>query len=283
MSSTHKIPKIIHQIWIGPKPAPTNFMDSWRDKHPDFEYIRWSESELLKKGMMIQCKDRVESMSEINGKADIIRWEILYKYGGVFIDADSICIEPLDDTLMNCKAFASYENEEARKGLVATGTMGFYPNHPLCKDAVEWILKNEISVEKTGYRAWKTVGPGLLTNLINQYKYPDFTVFPSFYFLPLHYTGLSYNAHGKIYAYQEWGSTKQNYEQMNNIELPAVFTEPEKWVSVLLSSFNTKHIYIVDCLNSIKSQEGHFGIEIVWINDGSDKLNTILLERELEK
>ncbi len=32
------IPKIIHQIWIGPKPAPTKFMDTWRDKNPDFEY-----------------------------------------------------------------------------------------------------------------------------------------------------------------------------------------------------------------------------------------------------
>lgn len=37
------IPRIIHQIWIGPKPAPTKFMDTWKDKHPDFEYIRWTE------------------------------------------------------------------------------------------------------------------------------------------------------------------------------------------------------------------------------------------------
>ena len=168
MSNEKKIPKIIHQIWIGSKPAPTKFMESWRLKHPDFEYIHWSESELEKRGMQLRCNKEIESMSEINGKADIIRWEILYKYGGVFIDADSICIEPFDETLMSYKAFASYENEEARKGLVATGTMGFYPHHPLCRDAVEWILKNETSVEKTGYRAWKTVGPGLLTNLLEK-------------------------------------------------------------------------------------------------------------------
>ena len=37
------IPKIIHQIWIGPKPAPTNLMNSWKNKHPDFEYILWNE------------------------------------------------------------------------------------------------------------------------------------------------------------------------------------------------------------------------------------------------
>ena len=30
------IPKIIHQIWIGPKPAPTKFMDTWKEKNPEF-------------------------------------------------------------------------------------------------------------------------------------------------------------------------------------------------------------------------------------------------------
>ena len=28
-----KIPKIIHQLWIGQKPAPTVFMNTWKKKH----------------------------------------------------------------------------------------------------------------------------------------------------------------------------------------------------------------------------------------------------------
>ena len=107
--------------------------------------------------------------------------------------------------------------------------------------------------------------------------------FLAYYFLPFHFAGKSYKAHGKVYAHQEWGSTRQNYGKMNQIELPNEFKEPKKWVSVLIPSYNTKHIYIVECLNSIKNQEGHFGIEIVWVNDGSDELNTQLLERELNK
>jgi glycosyltransferase involved in cell wall biosynthesis len=35
-------------------------------------------------------------------------------------------------------------------------------------------------------------------------------------------------------------------------------------------------------LESIKLQNGHFGIELVWINDGSNAVNTQLLELELE-
>ena len=128
------IPKIIHQLWIGSKPAPTNHMNTWKNMNPEFEYIRWSEEELMKRDMKIECQNRVDEMVEINGKADIIRWEILYKYGGVFLDADSICVESIDDMLMKCKYFAGWEHEQLRKGLIATGTMGFPPKHPLVKE-----------------------------------------------------------------------------------------------------------------------------------------------------
>lgn len=278
-----KIPKIIHQIWIGPKPRPSKFMDTWANKNPDFEYILWNEDEFQKRGIIFECQDKIDSMSEICGKVDIMRLEILWKYGGVYIDADSICIEPIDSVLMNNPAFAGYENENVRQGLVATGTMGFPPEYPLCREAIEWIKRNEVSFETTGQRAWYNVGPGLLTRLLATNKYPDFKIFPSHYFLPIHYTGDRYGGHEKIYAYQEWGSTKQNYEVMNYIELPYELKEPQEWVSVLIPSHNTKSAYVKECLDSIKSQVGNFGMEIVWINDGSDDLNTKLLEAQLKR
>ena len=33
------IPKIIHQIWIGPKKMPIKAMKTWQKKNPNFEYI----------------------------------------------------------------------------------------------------------------------------------------------------------------------------------------------------------------------------------------------------
>lgn len=276
------IPKILHQLWIGPKPAPTKFMDTFKDKHPEFEYIRWTEAEIMLRSMKFECMDAINRMSEINGKADIMRWEILYHYGGVFQDADSVCLEPFDDSFLEKQAFAGFENETARQGLVATGTMGFPPKHPLCRAAVDWMLTNDSCPETCGQRAWYTVGPGLLTRLLETGKYSDLSVYPSYSFIPYHFTGLQYNGHKKVYCFQEWGSTKQNYEIMNQLEIPQELREPSVWVSVLVSSYNTKYIYIKECLESIKTQEGHFGMEIVWINDGSNELNTQLLERELE-
>jgi len=170
--------------------------------------------------------------------------------------------------------------------LVANGTMGFPPKHPLCRAAINWIRENEVSVAKTGKRAWLTVGPTLLTNLLQTGLYPDFTIFPSYFFLPIHFTGHIYRGHAKIYQYQEWGTTKENYEVMNQVELPHFLdptTMPPVWISVLVCSYNTKFAYINECLESIKHQEGYFGMELVWIDDGSDGLPAKLLERALQR
>lgn len=276
------IPKIIHQLWIGPKPRPDKFMKTWKDKHPDYEYIMWNENEIKKRGLNLVCKNRVEEIEEINGKADIIRWEILYNYGGLFLDADSICIEPFDQLIKLDSPFVGYENENVRPGLVATGTMAFPKKHPLPLMAIEWIKQNDVSRAKTGKMAWQNVGPVLLTNLLNTNKFNDVNILPSYYFLPKHATGIQYMGHSKVYAYQEWGSTKRNYDIMNSIELENIYKTPTLWVSLLITSYNTPHKYVVECLDSIKKQNDHFGIEIVWINDGSNDLTTKLLEKTLE-
>ena len=49
LSEQPKIPRIFHQIWIGPKPVPEyllRYQDSLRKLHPDFEYHLWSEEAL---------------------------------------------------------------------------------------------------------------------------------------------------------------------------------------------------------------------------------------------
>jgi len=267
-----KIPRIIHQIWIGNKPAPKKIMEIWKNKHPDFEYIFWNEEEIINRNLQLECQDKINMIKEINGKADIIRWEILYKYGGVFIDADSICIEPLDDYFMTKRAFASYENEQVRKGLVATGTMGFYPKHPLCRDIINWINSNDSTQLINSTLAWYSVGPGVLTRFLNNGNYSDFSVFPSHVFLPVHFEGDPYIGHKKVYAHQYWGTNYQLYDseyfsQNSLFELPESLNIPEKWISLLLLTNETLDFdKMKNCLDSIKYQRGRFCIEVLWFD-----------------
>lgn len=310
------IPRILHQLWIGDaSKAPTKFMATWRDMcaQQKFEYIFWNESEIAKRRednpeFMLAyslVEKRVSEMEEINGKADIIRWAILKVYGGVFCDADSICVAPIDDALMSVKegAFAGYENERVRgagwspqypeihshkHALIALGCVGFPPKHPLVIAANRWIVENPVSVAVVGQRAWYSVGPGLITRLFYNSENVGtdicaLKVFPSHYFLPMHYGGANYYGHGKVYAYQEWGSTKRSYETMNNVELPGELREPRDAYTVLMPSYNTKAMYLRDCMESIKSQHGHFWIDVVCVDDGSDVLHKSILKRMLKE
>jgi len=257
-------------------------MDTWKTKHPDFEYIFWNQQEIEKREILFECQEKIDLIKEINGKADIMRWELLYKFGGVFIDADSICIEPIDDTFMFKKSFASYENESVRKGLVATGTMGFPPKHPLCRDIIDWILSNKSTPYIIEKKAWLSVGPGLLTRFLNTGKYPDFTVFPSHVFLPLHFEGNIYTGHKKVYAHQFWGSNYQLYDsnffsKTDIFELPISLKTPEKWISIVLFYNDLLSLSKLEiCLNSIRCLKGYFGIEIIWQYEKTDDVHSLL-------
>ena len=281
----YKIPKILHQLWIGDQSKrPALLMETWKKMHPDWEYIAWDEAELEKRGVVLECQQQIKDIPEINGKADIIRWNILYQYGGVFEDADSICLDSLDpDIFLTKNGFSCYENEDTRKGLVCCGSMGFPPKHPLLRDILDSISKLDLRPEVCNLKAWVTCACVLETNLLNTGNYPDFTVFPSHMFIPHHFSGPRYQGHKRVYAYQAWGSTYKSYQVLNGIAIPPDLLPPpeDKWVSVLISSYNTPEKYIQECLDSIRMQTGHFGMQIVWVNDGSDQAHTDSLRKQL--
>ena len=248
------VPKIIHQLWIGDKPAPFNLMNSVKDMNPEYEYILWNEDNLKELAITKKYSQKIRLMEELNGKADMYRWIILEKYGGVFVDADMISIEPIDDFLLN-KSFFCWENEIARPGLCATTIMGFTKEHIIPQLAINWIMNNRITSP-----AWISVGPQLLTNIYNSIRdTTDVVIYSSYYFLPDHHTGIKYNGHGKVYMCHEWGSTRNNYEEMNMIKIPKHHTLPEKSIDITIP--NDENL-IKEVMKNLKHLDGHFILNI---------------------
>lgn len=286
-SDTAIIPKILHQLWIGDQTKrPSKLMETWRSMHPDWEYISWSEAEIERRNMRFECSRQIADIPEINGKADIMRWEILYEMGGVFMDADSICLEALDPQIFLTKnGFSCFENEQNRRGLVACGAMGFPPKHPLLREIIDHIHTLDLRPQVCNLKAWMTVAVKLITEKLDSGKYPDFTIFPSYMFIPHHFTGVKYQGHKRVYAYQAWGSTYQSYQMLNGIGIPPDLLPPphDRWCSILISSYNTRAEYVEECLDSIRAQIGHIGFEVVWINDGSDAEHTAALRAALAR
>lgn len=94
------IPKIIHQIWIGPNELPKQeqqWCKTWRDAHPDWEYKLWTNDD-LPKDITPQCQATIESVyPKYACIADVYRYIILSRYGGVYIDTDIECYKPIDE------------------------------------------------------------------------------------------------------------------------------------------------------------------------------------------
>ena len=93
--------------------------------------------------------------------------------------------------------------------------------------------------------------------------------------------GCTYVGHDKVYANQEWGSTKNNYDEMNSIGLPDIIKKPKISVSILIPCYNINANFFKQTLDSIINQQCPVFINLVCINDGSNKLCTMLLKKLL--
>ena len=203
------IPKTIHVIWVGDESRrPDNCISTWAAHNPDWQIKLWGNEALANTDWVNTDHMRAMSSRELNGVADMMRWEILHREGGFVVDADSICIRPLDDSLRNRVAFACWESEVARPGLIAAGYVACQAGDPFIGQIVEDI-RNAASV--TGDMAWKTVGPQRLTEAFRRYAYHDMDILPSHYFIPEHFTGVRYDGPGIVYARQEWATTRKSY------------------------------------------------------------------------
>jgi mannosyltransferase OCH1-like enzyme len=81
-----------------------------------------------------------------------------------------------------------------------------------------------------GDMAWKTVGPLRLTECYRKYAYTPLRIYPSHYFIPRHFTGMTYEGNGPVYAHQLWGSTLKNYDTLHKVDVETIGTGPAKAV-----------------------------------------------------
>lgn len=206
------IEKFLHFIWIGDESKiPKECINTWINKNPEYKVKIWRNKDLDNDNWHLKNLITKWMSKEINGAADIMRWEILYKYGGVALDADSLCIKPLEDWLLNCELFAAWENELARPGLIATGALGAVKGHWFIKTLIKDILEDK---DLLNDMAWKKVGPLRLTKTYNNIGQNLMTIYPSHFFFPNHFTGIKYSGNGISFADQAWGSTRNNYDNL---------------------------------------------------------------------
>lgn len=204
-------------VWVGDESkCPHKWIKTWQDNHPDWAFKLWGNKELNKNQWQTKKQmDQLAADSQWPGVADCMRYEILYKHGGVYVDADSVSLKPLDDFLLQAELFAVYENEALRPGLIANGYIGSVTGNPILEEMIERIASkpniNRLWRRKFPFYkhcdAWETTGPKLFTKVINKHR-KHATIWPSILFLPQHHSEQMSRQKNISYADHYWGSTK---------------------------------------------------------------------------
>lgn len=203
------IPKKLGHIWIGPLEPPLEWMQTWKDLHPDWDYTLYDNDFFASEEFETQAQiGEYLKRGSYAGVADLLRYEILYKFGGYVASADSICRNANDELFRDDQSlYTVYENEFVRGQLVSP-IAAATPGHPFIRlliDKLKEIDPAELDVP------WKQTGNLFVAEMIEEHQ-PDIVIWPSHYLIPVHYTGRTYKGTGKIYAEQLFGTTKKAYK-----------------------------------------------------------------------
>lgn len=120
--------KVFHRIWLDEEERP-EFI-AWREKlqalHPSWRIRTWSDSSEL---TWLRNQEEFDAAlkSDPFGRApDILRYELLWRFGGVYIDTDFEPLRPFDDLLDDPRPFAAWENDRT----MCTALLAAPKEHP---------------------------------------------------------------------------------------------------------------------------------------------------------
>ena len=179
---TPKIPKKIHQIWLGGN-MPIEFVRytaTWRTINPDWEYKLWTEEDL--KDVDIPRRSLFDSIEHVAQKSDFLRYHILNQFGGIYVDTDFECLKSFDDLLyLNFFTGIGYPKDLE----LYIGIIGSTPNNPI----LNYLIHHMIQVKYEG--RWKkmfhTTGSYFFTKMFLRRVNMDtkgVVAFPTDFFYP---------------------------------------------------------------------------------------------------
>jgi inositol phosphorylceramide mannosyltransferase catalytic subunit len=169
-----QIPRTIHRVWVGGKPMPSEyerFGASFAEHNPGWEMRLWSEADLVELGIDDAERERARTHSELS---NLMRYEVLCRFGGVYVDTDVECLRALEPLLCGIDAFAALEGE----GRVGNAIVGSVPGHRAFTRAAR-LARRTLG---TGAHSVDANGPYMLSLIIEQE--PSVTIFGAHLFYP---------------------------------------------------------------------------------------------------
>ncbi|CAE7550374.1 unnamed protein product [Symbiodinium natans] len=209
--SASTIPRLIHQVWLG-SGAPDLLISTWQ-AYTLFAPESWVHRLWQSKEEVVQALAEVEDdllrdwrrlydqEATLAGSSDLIRWALLYAFGGVYIDADALWLglpSTLERHLGNASFVAAWENK--RSPFVATGVLASSRHGYVARQVLEMqVQRCQHCRLDLGRSPWDVFASGALTQLLvagDQLKDEEVKVLDPGIFYPVRHSSDPWQKHG---------------------------------------------------------------------------------------
>ena len=156
------IPPTFHRVWLD-EPVPERFDEYWsrlRALHPGWDFRTWQDSAEVREHL--QHRALFDSFTEYPAayalRSDLARYELVEKFGGVYVDTDVEPLRAFDALLADGRAFIGWEDDKMLCPTVFGAEAGAPPLKDLLRALPEWQAVN--AAKEPNHRT----GPVLVTH-----------------------------------------------------------------------------------------------------------------------
>ena len=190
-----KIPKIIHQIYEDLSGPPADLLEiaqSWKECNPDWEYRVWNkyDMEAFMQAYYPELIPSYEAFPYDVQRWDAIRYLILYKLGGLYVDMDYECTENITPLLygvtcgMGMEPFG-HSVRSRSPFIVGNAFMASVPGHPFMQQLIDTIFY-QLDAKTIHGNVLHSTGPFMVTKQYQESNFQDIiTLIPAELVAPL--------------------------------------------------------------------------------------------------
>ncbi|MBV9783779.1 MAG: hypothetical protein JO264_08155 [Acidisphaera sp.] len=172
------IPQKIFQFWdtASPPVEVEALMNTWSEKNRSYQYVRFDDSSaaaFMEQAFPSWFSEALLYCHHPAMRSDLIRLAYLFVHGGIYVDADDECLQPIDRVFSQLGGNASFIVSAAKLQPIHLNNwfIASVPQHPILADALRESCEGILAFKAAGTRSdiWDTTGPGLLTRTVAKY------------------------------------------------------------------------------------------------------------------
>jgi inositol phosphorylceramide mannosyltransferase catalytic subunit len=169
------IPKLIHQTARTPDlPEKLRvYQRKVQELHPDWAYKLWTDEDnlALMRDELPEYLDTYTRLPKNIMRADMIRYAILYRRGGLYLDTDYEVLKPFDLAQYDCVLPVETEGEFGEGSRICNAFLASAPGHPFFKMVLDELRANpplNIPQGDGGTSVLTTTGPHFISDVLRR-------------------------------------------------------------------------------------------------------------------